>query len=228
MGNASKSPPPMIIFVLGPPGAGKGTLCTSAAATKGIFPDGLCCRHLSVGDYLRHICKSESPCDRQIFDISKIRVHLEKYKLLPADVLIPVIEDWISRVWNNKSLPLLIDGFPRNLQQAVLFEEKIGKPVKVIILQCAHDTARARFLLRKREDGDDEKRFEMRYSEYLETMKAICERYKGIVESKQIEKSGEETVESGNTDIERQNDIVSQQIRSVMVTKQATRPNTFS
>ncbi|OTA91076.1 hypothetical protein M434DRAFT_389326 [Hypoxylon sp. CO27-5] len=196
--NTSESRPPVIIFVLGPPGSGKGTLCKSVLEEPKIFGDRFVCNHLSVGDHLRDLCATDLRYKKGDLDLNTIRDHMATNTLLPHDVLIPVLEDWIGYKVAEPSAfnsVLLVDGFPRSMGQALAFEDKaspledgqmcsksICKPLKVIVLECPYETARSRFLGRRRDGADDEKRFETRYSEYIENMKEIRERYKDIIE----------------------------------------------
>ncbi|XDG06257.1 hypothetical protein ABKA04_005872 [Annulohypoxylon sp. FPYF3050] len=77
----------------------------------------------------------------------------------------------------------LIDGFPRNMETALAFEERMGKPNGVIILECARETARCRYLTRRREETDDNAKFEKRFDEYVENMKAIRKHYEGNIKT---------------------------------------------
>ncbi|KAI1208192.1 P-loop containing nucleoside triphosphate hydrolase protein [Annulohypoxylon truncatum] len=166
-----------IVFVLGPPGSGKGTLCKLAIESLKKSSDRYC--HLSVGDRLRELCNIELPCECEKFDLDMILDHLRESKLLPADVLIPVLEDEIYSILtgNDGTITWLIDGFPRNMETALAFEEKIGKPAKVIVLECTRENAQQRFLHRSREKNDNGDKFEKRYSEYVENMEAIRKHY---------------------------------------------------
>lgn len=115
-----------IIFVLGPPGSGKGTLCKLAATRLGTPHHR--CFHLSVGDYLRELCDPAIPHDEKSSDLNLIYEYLQESKLLPAEVLIPVLEHKINSIPDDKSAiatTWLIDGFPRNMETALAFEEKV-------------------------------------------------------------------------------------------------------
>ncbi|KAI0140021.1 P-loop containing nucleoside triphosphate hydrolase protein [Hypoxylon sp. NC0597] len=196
-GNTSEPRPPVIIFVLGPPGAGKGTLCKSAVEEPNIFGGDFLCNHLSVGDRLRDLAATDLSYKKGDLDMSKIREHMATNTLLPHNVLIPVLEDWIGYktiTLGSFNSVLLVDGFPRSMGQALAFEDKICKPLKVIILECPRDTARERFLSRKRDGADDMERFEKRYNEYEHNMKEIRQRYKDIVETISAEGTPENNI----------------------------------
>ncbi|KAJ8133171.1 hypothetical protein O1611_g451 [Lasiodiplodia mahajangana] len=173
----------LIIFVLGSPGSGKGTLCRLVTERLGSSHHRY--RHLSVGDYLRELSHPGTPSRGNGAEHKIIHDHLRDNKLLPADILIPILKRKIDSTPNEKSTltTWLIDGFPRNMETALAFEEKIGKPLKVITLECGRAVAEERFLSRGREKIDDEKRFDKRHSEYVENMKAIRNHFASIMES---------------------------------------------
>ncbi|KAK7965922.1 uncharacterized protein PG986_000199 [Apiospora aurea] len=168
------------ICILGPPGSGKSTLCRLALAS----PRDTDYTHLSVGDYLREICsewkRGEMKTD---VDYDVLAEHLRENKLLPADVLIPLLKKRMGEHGQRFETCWLIDGFPRTPQTARAFDAIIGRPVKVIILECARSVAETRFLSRRREASDDKKRFDKRYDEYMENMKAIRVYYEDIIET---------------------------------------------
>ncbi|KAI1427535.1 P-loop containing nucleoside triphosphate hydrolase protein [Xylaria sp. FL1777] len=178
----------IFIFVLGPPGSGKGTHCNRV--TKMLTPPRRCYRHLSVGDYLRDLRDSKTPYDVKSFDRDMVREYLQDSKLLPAQVLIPLLKHKIDSTPSEKGFTTtwLIDGFPRNMETALAFEEKIGKPVAVIALKCDRDEAGKRFLKRGREQIDDKGRFNKRYDEYVQNMGAIQKHYESILESISVDR----------------------------------------
>ncbi|KAI1358015.1 P-loop containing nucleoside triphosphate hydrolase protein [Xylaria arbuscula] len=170
-----------IILVLGPPGSGKGTVCKKAVELLKRPPH----HHLSVGDFLREICEHKTVYDENDIDHGKIRDFLRDNKLLPADVLIPILKREIDHFLCGWVDTWLIDGFPRNMEQLLAFEETIGKPLKVIVLECSSDTAKRRYLSRAREQTNDEERFNKRYGDYIKNIEDIRKHYEstGVMES---------------------------------------------
>ncbi|KAF2966164.1 hypothetical protein GQX73_g7413 [Xylaria multiplex] len=168
----------VIICVLGPPGSGKGTVCRSAAEM--LHSPGRVYRHLSVGDYLRDICDPKTPCEVEGVDRDKIRGYLRDNKLLPSDVLIPLLKHKIDSAPKTDTTVWLIDGFPRNMETTHVFEKEIGKPEMVIILDCDREVAERRYLMRGRETMDDKERFSKRYDGYTNNAEAIRKHYEDI------------------------------------------------
>lgn len=91
-------PIPRIIFVLGGPGAGKGTQCGKLVKEYGFI-------HLSAGDLLRDERDSGSP------DGEMIENFIREGKIVPVEVTINLIRKAMERSGATK---FLIDGFPRN------------------------------------------------------------------------------------------------------------------
>lgn len=100
---------------IGPPGSGKGTLCSKLSKDFGYF-------HLSVGDYMREMSRNSSFEE----DEGAIREHLQQGKLLPTKMVIPILHRKITNELKNSNRLFLIDGFPRKLDQALEFESQVG------------------------------------------------------------------------------------------------------
>ncbi len=93
----------MRVVLLGPPGAGKGTL---AGAIKDKF-DVL---HLSTGDILRAHMKSGSDLGNEM------KGYVEKGALVPDEVVTKMIATTLKDLDISKGV--LFDGYPRTVQQA--------------------------------------------------------------------------------------------------------------
>ncbi len=92
---------------------GKGTNCKR-------LQDQYRLNHLSVGDYLRE--RSRAPDQRA----AMLREYLPQGKLLPGDVLVPMLEDEMRDRAECGSSRFIIDGFPRAVDQLHLFEDEVG------------------------------------------------------------------------------------------------------
>ena len=105
----------MRLVILGAPGVGKGTQAEKVSKKFGI-------PHVSTGDILRNEIKQGTGYGR------KAREYVESGKLVPDDLVIDIIENFISG--DSASDGFLLDGFPRNISQAEKFSnmlEKAGK-----------------------------------------------------------------------------------------------------
>jgi len=101
------------VFVFaGPPGSGKGTQA-KLLAPKLKVP------HISLGDLLREAVRSGS----KVGEIAKN--YLDAGKLVPDQVAIDVAEEAVTKKECRNGF--VIDGFPRTLEQAVLFDRSLGK-----------------------------------------------------------------------------------------------------
>jgi hypothetical protein len=96
-------PPPNVMFVLGGPGAGKGTMCELAEIQLGWT-------HLSTGDLLRAEQHAGGPATEII------REYIEAGKLVPNAIVVRLLKDAMERTTRTTGKRnFLIDGFPRSL-----------------------------------------------------------------------------------------------------------------
>lgn len=128
-------PPGPIVFVIGPPGSGKGTLCSRICQQiPGSF------RHLSVGDYLRELCNAAAseaqPGETRgqgdgRLPLDEIATYVQKSKLLPPETIVPLLKEKLLDGQSSSSPGWLIDGFPRDIETALAFEKEAGGPLIV-------------------------------------------------------------------------------------------------
>ncbi len=115
------------VVLLGPPGAGKGTVA-NVLAGKGY-------RHISTGDLLREQIRLETQLGLEA------KALMDQGKFVPDEMVVGMIRDLISD--NPSNAMFLFDGFPRTLVQAEKLDELIaafnGKLDKVILLACPDD-----------------------------------------------------------------------------------------
>jgi adenylate kinase len=93
----------LIIVLLGPPGAGKGTQAEQIKKRYGLA-------HVSTGDMFRAATKQESELGRTV------RGYLESGALVPDKVTSRVVADRLSRP--DCDAGVMLDGYPRTVGQA--------------------------------------------------------------------------------------------------------------
>lgn len=94
----------MRVILFGSPGSGKGTQATLLADFLGV-------RKISLGDILRGEVKKNSSLGQEV------KSYMERGALVPDELVSRVIEE------NVDSSGFLLDGYPRNLDQAKRLEE---------------------------------------------------------------------------------------------------------
>eukprot|EP00091_Calanus_sinicus_P024563 TRINITY_DN8886_c0_g1_i1.p1 TRINITY_DN8886_c0_g1~~TRINITY_DN8886_c0_g1_i1.p1 ORF type:complete len:145 (-),score=27.92 TRINITY_DN8886_c0_g1_i1:211-645(-) len=114
-----------VVWILGGPGSGKGTQCNEIS-TKYKFT------HLSSGDLLRNEVMSGSSKGQELFKT------MHEGCLVPDDEIVNLIAKAIEKN-TAETKGFIIDGFPATLDQAALFEEKIGSPSKIIVIEVIDD-----------------------------------------------------------------------------------------
>ena len=98
----------MNLVLLGPPGAGKGTQANLICEKYNLS-------HLSTGDLLRMEIANKTETG------VKAKQIIDEGKLVSNDIIINVIKSFFN---NNKNLSgYLLDGFPRNTEQAKLLDK---------------------------------------------------------------------------------------------------------
>jgi len=121
-----------IIFVLGGPGSGKGTQCAKMVAKYGYT-------HLSSGDLLRDEVASGSERGNQLTEV------MQRGELVPLDIVLDLIKEaMMSKLETSKGY--LIDGYPREVAQGVLFEEAIKPCALVLYFQVSDETMTTRLM----------------------------------------------------------------------------------
>ncbi|MBM5782337.1 MAG: adenylate kinase [Pelagibacterales bacterium] len=99
------------IIFLGPPGSGKGTQAADLAKFLSIPT-------ISTGEALRREVEAQSEIGIMAKD------YMNSGKLVPDDVVVNIIKNRISNSDCNNGF--IVDGFPRNLSQAIVFDKMMG------------------------------------------------------------------------------------------------------
>ena len=158
------------LLFLGPPGAGKGTQANLLCKKYGLV-------HLSTGDLLRDEVSSGSVLGIQAAEI------MNKGELVSDELVLSIVEGRLVNI--NKGW--LLDGFPRNVNQANSLKnllEKINQPLEgVILIKVADDYLIKRLVERGRQD-DNEQVITNRLKIYREKTSPLIDLYKkqGILE----------------------------------------------
>jgi len=118
----------MRMILLGPPGAGKGTQATVLSTTLKI-------PHISTGDIFRANIKNGTSLGLLA------KSYIDSGKLVPDDVTNDIVASRLNE--EDCSNGFIMDGYPRTIPQALMFDEmleKSGKKVEVVINITAEDS----------------------------------------------------------------------------------------
>ncbi|KAF2876399.1 UMP-CMP kinase-like protein [Massariosphaeria phaeospora] len=158
-----------VIFVLGGPGAGKGTQCAKIVTDYGF-------KHLSAGDLLRE------EQDRPGSEFGEmIKSYIKEGTIVPLEVTIQLLENAMqaTREKDNKSL-FLIDGFPRKLDQAHAFERTVVPSKFTLFFDCPEDVMLERLLNRGKTSGradDNIESIKKRFRTFVETSMPVVNEF---------------------------------------------------
>lgn len=116
------------IILMGPPGAGKGTLAKQLKEAINLV-------HISTGDMFREAIKAQT--ELGVLAAS----YINKGDLVPDDVTIGLVKERLSQ--KDCEAGFLLDGFPRTLPQAEALDEiakSISRPIEAVInLDCDNE-----------------------------------------------------------------------------------------
>ena len=123
----------MIVILLGAPGSGKGTLANILKKDNYI--------HLSTGDMFREAISQKTPIGIKIKDI------ISSGSLVNDELTNQLVGFYIK---NHSSEKILLDGYPRTINQAQYLEDNFKNITKkVLLLDVAEDIATKRIIGRR-------------------------------------------------------------------------------
>ena len=102
-----------VLIFLGPPGSGKGTQAE-------LLTEKLNLSHISIGDLLRENITNNT-------ELGKLASsYVKSGELVPDDLIIDLMDSYITNVKNKSEISgIILDGFPRTINQAIALENKI-------------------------------------------------------------------------------------------------------
>eukprot|EP01116_Phalansterium_solitarium_P006340 TRINITY_DN1863_c0_g3_i1.p2 TRINITY_DN1863_c0_g3~~TRINITY_DN1863_c0_g3_i1.p2 ORF type:complete len:263 (-),score=71.05 TRINITY_DN1863_c0_g3_i1:143-931(-) len=165
--STSDTTKPVVIFVLGGPGAGKGTQCANIVQHYGFV-------HLSAGDLLREEMNSASPDGEMIANLIK------EGKIVPSYVTINLLH---KAMLKSGKTHFLIDGFPRNAENNDQWVAQLGDKVDVkfvLFFDCPEEVMEQRLLKRGETSGrtdDNIESIKKRFRTFLESTVPVVDKY---------------------------------------------------
>jgi len=124
--------PARIVLVVGGPGSGKGALCERLARDCGAV-------HLSCGEMLREEVEADTPLGREVAGI------MARGELVSSALVTALMR---RRMRRHPGRRILLDGFPRSLENARDFVELCGPPELALHLDCDDTVLIERILAR--------------------------------------------------------------------------------
>merc|ERR1712154_741 len=182
---------PNVVFVLGGPGAGKGTQCANLVKDFGVV-------HLSAGDLLRAERNSGSD------DAELINNYIKEGKIVPVEITVSLIKRAMLKYMREENKYLfIIDGFPRNYDNLQGWNRICGGTFAnvpfLLHLQCSEEEMTKRILDRaaksevKRKD-DNVETIKKRFKVYNEDTMSVVTVFRN--ETKCVDIDAMDTVEN--------------------------------
>ncbi len=100
----------MILILLGPPGAGKGTQAALISQQAGVA-------HVATGDLFRENIRNQTELGKQA------KAYVDRGELVPDQLTVRMLLDRLDRPDTQKGV--LLDGFPRTVDQAKALDDAL-------------------------------------------------------------------------------------------------------
>lgn len=155
-----------LVFVLGGPGSGKGTQCAKLVAEKQFV-------HLSAGDLLR----AEQSREGSKYG-AMIAECIREGTIVPQEVTVALLQQAITENYKQGKTRFLVDGFPRKMDQALIFEQKIVRSAFTLFFECPEQVMLERLLQRGKTSGrtdDNIESIKKRFRTFVETSMPVVD-----------------------------------------------------
>ncbi|MBX7065823.1 MAG: adenylate kinase [Parachlamydiales bacterium] len=119
MTSRAETQKPLVVILMGPPGAGKGTHAGPLSGQLGI-------PHISTGDLFRENIRAETPLGKQA------KGFMDKGNLVPDELVLDMLFDRVARV--DCKGGYILDGFPRTIPQAKALDIRLADKVQLVVL----------------------------------------------------------------------------------------------
>lgn len=129
------------IIMIGGPGAGKSTYSEIISKELNI-------PHIYTGDMMRDLAKKDTPEGRKVKEL------VSKGEFAPLDIVIKAVKSRISEP--DAKDGYILDGFPRNIEQAEMMDKENIQYDKVINLVVSQEEVIRRLTARGRKDDKPE------------------------------------------------------------------------
>jgi len=154
-------PRPNVVFVLGGPASGKGTMCALAEAQLGWT-------HLSTGELLR--AERAAGGERA----ATIEKHITAGELVPNEITVTLLKAAMETAMRERGqMNFLLDGFPRSLDNMEGWYDIFGRDAELptmLYFECPYDVLEKRMLGRAKYSG--------RSDDTIESMKLRFDTFK--------------------------------------------------
>uniref|UniRef100_A0A668T1D2 Nucleoside-diphosphate kinase n=1 Tax=Oreochromis aureus TaxID=47969 RepID=A0A668T1D2_OREAU len=127
-----QKPRPIIVFIIGGPGSGKGSQTARLTDRFGF-------RAISLDELLKQQLQCDASPSRRWEVISKVMSH---GKLGPQEDTVSELRQQL--IGQQDVRGFVVDGFPRDVHQALSFQEQVCSPDLVMLLLCSNEKLRCR------------------------------------------------------------------------------------
>lgn len=163
---------PKVVFVLGGPGAGKGTQCAKIVEKFKYV-------HLSAGDLLREERNTPGSAYGEL-----IESHIRNGTIVPVEITCSLLAKAMEKSEQNK---FLIDGFPRNKDNLDGWQREMGDKTNVefvLFFNCDQEVCMERCLQRgaagSGRSDDNVESLKKRFQTYVGDTMPIIEHYEAL------------------------------------------------